>query len=214
MNVKKQLKDGLILQNPVLVQLLGMCSTMAITTSLFNGVGMGLSVLIILTCCNIVISALRKVIPNEVRIAAYIVIIAGFVTIVDLALQAFVPALSSSLGVFIPLIVVNCIILGRAEAFASKNSVLASAVDGICQGIGYTVALIIVCVIRELLGSGTFGGGLLNGGEGIRLIPAQFPAMMVVMPVGGFLVLGFVLAGSQWLMKHLEMKNKKKEAAK
>ena len=214
MNFKKQFYEGLLTKNPVTVQLLGMCSTLAITTSLFNGIGMGLAVTIILTCSNILISALRKVIPNEVRIAAYIVIIAGFVTIVDLALQAFVPALSSSLGVFIPLIEVNCIILGRAEAFASKNSVLASAVDGICQGFGYTIALIIVCVIRELLGSGTFGGGLLNGGEGIRLIPAQFPAMMVVMPVGGFLVLGFVLAGSQWLMKHLEMKNKKKEAAK
>ena len=204
MNFKKQFYEGLLTKNPVTVQLLGMCSTLAITTSLFNGIGMGLAVTIILTCSNILISALRKVIPNEVRIAAYIVIIAGFVTIVDLAHQAFVTALSSSLGVFIPLIVVNCIILGRAEAFASKNSVLASAVDGICQGIGYTVALIIVCVIRELLGSGTFGGGLLYGGEGIRLIPSQFPAMMVVMPVGGFLVLGFVLAGSQWLMKHLE----------
>ena len=214
MNFKKQFYEGLLTKNPVTVQLLGMCSPLAITTSLFNGIGMGLAVTIILTCSNILISALRKVIPNEVRIAAYIVIIAGFVTIVDLALQAFVPALSSSLGVFIPLIVVNCIILGRAEAFASKNSVLASAVDGICQGFGYTIALIIVCVIRELLGSGTFGGGLLNGGEGIRLIPALFPAMRVVMPVGGFLVLGFVLAGSQWLMKHLEMKNKKKEAAK
>ena len=214
MNFKKQFYEGLLTKNPVTVQLLGMCSTLAITTSLFNGIGMGLAVTIILTCSNILISALRKVIPNEIRIAAYIVIIAGFVTIVDLAIQAFVPALSSSLGVFIPLIVVNCIILGRAEAFASKNSVLASAVDGICQGIGYTIALIIVCVIRELLGSGTFGGGLLNGGEGIRLIPAQFPAMMVVMPVGGFLVLGFVLAGSQWLMKCLEKKNKKKEAAK
>ena len=214
MTFKKQFYEGLLTKNPVTVQLLGMCSTLAITTSLFNGIGMGLAVTIILTCSNILISALRKVIPNEIRIAAYIVIIAGFVTIVDLAIQAFVPALSSSLGVFIPLIVVNCIILGRAEAFASKNSVLASAVDGICQGIGYTIALIIVCVVRELLGSGTFGGGLLNGGEGIRLIPSQFPAMMVVMPVGGFLVLGFVLAGSQWLMKHLEMKNKKKEAAK
>ena len=132
----------------------------------------------------------------------------------DLALPAFIPALSASLGVFIPLIVVNCIVLGRAEAFASKNGVLASAVDGLCQGIGYTVALVIVCVIRELLGKGTFGGGILNGGEGIRLIPAQFPAMQMVMPVGGFLVLGFVIAGSQKLMKHMEMKNKKKEAAK
>ena len=160
------------------------------------------------------ISALRNFIPNQIRIAAYITIIAGFVTIVDLLLQAFIPALSESLGVFIPLIVVNCIVLGRAEAFASKNGVLASAVDGLCQGVGYTVALVIVCVIRELLGSGTFGGGILNGGEGIRIIPAQFPAMQMVMPVGGFLVLGFVIAGSQWLMKHLERKSKKKEAAK
>ena len=214
MDFKKQFSEGLLTKNPVTVQLLGMCSTLAITTSLFNGIGMGLAVTIILICSNVLISALRKVIPNQIRIAAYITIIAGFVTVVDLALQAFIPALSTSLGVFIPLIVVNCIVLGRAESFASKNSVLASAVDGICQGIGYTVALIITCVVRELLGSGTFGGGLLNGGEGIRLIPAQFPAMQMVMPVGGFLVLGFVIAGSQKLMKVLEMKNKKKEAAK
>ena len=208
MNFKKQFSEGLLTKNPVTVQLLGMCSTLAITTSLFTGIGMGLAVTVILICSNILISALRKVIPSQIRIAAYIVIIAGFVTIVDLAIQAFLPALSSSLGVFIPLIVVNCIILGRAEAFASKNGVLASAVDGLCQGIGYTVALVIVCVIRELLGSGTFGGGILNGGEGIRIIPAQFPAMQMVMPVGGFLTLGFVIAGSQWLMKKLDDKKK------
>ena len=212
MNFKKQFMEGLLTKNPVTVQLLGMCSTLAITTSLFNGLGMGAAVTIILMCSNILISALRKVIPSEVRIAAYVVIIAGFVTVVDLCLQAFIPALAESLGVFIPLIVVNCIVLGRAEAFASKNGVLASAVDGLCQGIGYTVALVIVCVIRELLGSGTFGGGLLNGGEGIRIIPAQFPAMQLVMPVGGFLVLGFVIAGSQALMKYLN--NKEKEGAK
>ena len=214
MNFKKQFKEGLLTKNPVLVQLLGMCSTLAITTSLFNGIGMGLAVTVILICSNVLISALRKFIPNQIRIAAYITIIAGFVTIVDLVLQAYLHSLSESLGVFIPLIVVNCIVLGRAEAFASKNGVLASAVDGLCQGIGYTVALIIVCVIRELLGSGTFGGGILNGGEGIRIIPEPFPAMQMVMPVGGFLVLGFVIAGSQWLMKHMDMKNKKKEAAK
>ena len=215
MDIKKQFNEGLLTKNPVTVQLLGMCSVLAITTSLFNGLGMGLSVTIILTCSNILISLLRKVIPSQIRIAAYIVIIAGFVTVVDLLLKAFLPALSESLGMFIPLIVVNCIILGRAEAFASKNGVLASAVDGLCQGIGYTVALVIVCVIRELLGSGTFGGGLLGpGGAGIRIIPEQFPAMQIVMPVGGFLVLGFVLAGSQWLMKHLENKPKKKEGAK
>ena len=164
MNFGKQLKEGLITQNPVLVQVLGMCSTMAITTSFFNGLGMGVSVLIILTLSNIFISLLRKIIPNEVRIACYIVVIAGFVTCVDLLLKAFVPALSSSLGVFIPLIVVNCIILGRAEGFASKNGVGASAVDGICQGIGYTLVLIVMCVFREFFGAGTFGGGLLGGG--------------------------------------------------
>ena len=214
MDFKKQFKEGLLTKNPVTVQLLGMCSTLAITTSLFNGIGMGLAVTIILICSNVLISALRKVIPDQIRIAAYITIIAGFVTIVDLCLQAFIPDLAASLGVFIPLIVVNCIVLGRAEAFASKNGVLASAVDGLCQGIGDTVALVITCVIRELLGSGTFGGGLLNNGEGIRIIPAEFPAMQMVMPVGGFLVLGFVIAGSQWLMQYLEKKNKKKEAAK
>ena len=215
MNFKKQFMEGLLTKNPVTVQLLGMCSTLAITTSLFNGIGMGLAVTIITICSNVLISALRKVIPNQIRIAAYIVIIAGFVTIVDLLLKAFIPALSESLGVFIPLIVVNCMVLGRAEAFASKNGVLASAVDGLCQGIGYTVALVITCVIRELLGSGTFGGGLLGpGGAGIRIIPEQFPAMQIVMPVGGFLVLGFVIAGSQALMKYLDNKSKKKEGAK
>ena len=215
MDFKKQFHEGLLTKNPVTVQLLGMCSTLAITTSLFNGIGMGLAVTIITICSNVLISALRKVIPNQIRIAAYITIIAGFVTVVDLLLKAFIPALSSSLGVFIPLIVVNCIILGRAEGFASKNGVLASAVDGLCQGIGYTVALVIVCVIRELLGSGTFGGGLLGpGGAGIQIIPQPFPAMQLVMPVGGFLVLGFVIAGSQWLMGYLEKKNKLKEAAK
>ena len=214
MNFGKQLKEGLLTKNPVLVQLLGMCSTPAITTSLFNGLGMGLAVTVILICSNVMISALRKVIPSQIRIAAYIVIIAGFVTMVDLLLQAYLPELSESLGVFIPLIVVNCIILGRAEAFASKNGVLASAVDGLCQGSGYTVALVIVCVIRELLGKGTFGEGLLNGGEGIRVIPEGYPAMQMVMPVGGFLVLGFVIAGSQFLMRKQENREKDKEAAK
>ena len=212
MNMKKQFTEGLLTKNPVLVQLLGMCSTLAITTSLFNGLGMGLAVTVILTCSNMMISALRKVIPSQIRIAAYVVIIAGFVTIVDLTIQAFLPALSGSLGVFIPLIVVNCIILGRAEAFASKHGVIASMLDGIFQGIGYTAALVTVCVIRELLGSGTFGGGLLNGGEGIRILPEGSAASMMIMPVGGFLTLGFVIAGFQWLMKKRSLK--KKEGAK
>ena len=171
MNVKNQLRDGLFFQNPVTVQLLGMCSVMAITTTLFNGLGMGVSVLVILTLANIIISILRKIIPNNIRIACFIVVIAGFVTIVDLCLQAFLPDLSSSLGLFIPLIVVNCIILGRAEAFAYKNGPAASAMDGIFQGLGYTMVLVIMCVVREFLGNGTFGGGLLNGGDGIRILP-------------------------------------------
>ncbi len=201
MDAKKQLKDGLLTSNPVLVQLLGMCSTMAITTTLFNGIGMGVAVTFILICSNVVISLLRKIIPSKIRIAAYIVVIAGFVTIVDLLMQAYLPALSESLGIFIPLIVVNCIILGRAEAFASKNSVAASAFDGVCQGLGYTIVLVIMCLVREFLGNGTFGGGLLGPeGAGIRILPEQFPAMMMILPVGGFLTLGVLIAVVQYFL--------------
>lgn len=217
MNVKKQFMDGLIHQNPVTVQLLGMCSTMAITTTLFNGIGMGLSVLVILTLANIFISLLRKIIPNNIRIACYIVVIAGFVTVVDLALQAFLPDLSSNLGLFIPLIVVNCIILGRAESFASKNGILASALDGIFQGIGYTVILVIMCVVREFLGNGTFGGGILNGGEGIRILPEGIPALGMILPVGGFLTLACVIAAMQYMLNKSKAKQEaagKEEVAK
>ncbi|MBO4676786.1 MAG: electron transport complex subunit E [Oscillospiraceae bacterium] len=209
MNVKKQFKDGLITNNPVLVQLLGMCSTMAITTTLFNGIGMGISVIVILTCSNIVISLLRKIIPSTIRIACYIVVVAGFVTIVDLLMQAYLPSLSQSLGVFIPLIVVNCIILARAEAFASKNGIVASALDGIFQGIGYTLVLIVMCVIREFLGSGTFGGGLLGlEGAGIRILPEGTAATFLVLPVGGFLTLGCLIALMQYLLRKNEEKKK------
>ena len=190
MNFKKQLKEGLLTQNPVLVQLLGMCSTMAITTTIFNGLGMGVSVLIVLTCSNVVISLLRKIIPDQIRIAAYVVVIAGFVTMVDLLLQAFLPDIAESLGVFIPLIVVNCIILARAESFASKNKVLPSAVDGICQGIGYTLVLLVMSAIREFMGSGALAGN--------QIFPAEYGAMMMVLPVGGFLTLGCLIALMQW----------------
>ena len=210
MNIRQQCKEGILTKNPVLVQLLGMCSSLAITTSLFNGLGMGLSVTIILICSNVMISALRKVIPSNIRIAAYIVIIAGFVTMVDLLLQAFLPDLSENLGVFIPLIVVNCIILGRAEAFASKNGVLASAFDGLFMGIGYTLAITAMSIVRELLGSGTFGGGILNGGEGIRIIPEGYPAMLLIMPVGGFLMLGCLIAAFQFAMKKIKAKEEAK----
>ena len=224
MNFNKQLKDGLIYQNPVLVQVLGMCSTMAITTSVANGFGMGISVLIILTLSNIFISLLRKIIPNEVRIACYIVVIAGFVTIVDLCLQAFFPDIAESLGVFIPLIVVNCIIIGRAEAFCQKNPIGPSFFDGVFQGLGYTCVLIVMCVVRELLGSGTFGGGLIdiaNGfrftldgtGAGIQIFNPEYGATILVLPFGGFLTLGVLIAAMQYALKKSAKKKQLAEEA-
>ena len=193
MNFGKQLREGVLTNNPVTVQLLGMCSTMAITTKMSNGIGMGVSVLIILTLANIFISLLRKIIPDEVRIACFIVVIAGFVTMVDLSLQAFFPDIAASLGVFIPLIVVNCIILGRAESFASKNSVGASAADGICQGLGYTLVLVVLCAFRELLGMGKLFD--------FQIMPASYvPAGILTQPVGGFLCLGALIAAMQWAL--------------
>ncbi|WP_297310802.1 electron transport complex subunit RsxE [uncultured Oscillibacter sp.] len=192
MNIGKQLKEGLLTQNPVLVQMLGLCSTMAITTSIMNGLGMGVSVLIILTAANVVISAIRKIVPDKIRIAMFIVVIAGFVTCVDLLLQAFFESIAASLGVFIPLIVVNCIILGRAESFSYKNGIGASFFDGIFQGLGYTAVLLAMCFIRELLGAGTLAG--------FRIIPEQFPIGILTLPVGGFLVLGFLIAAMQWAL--------------
>lgn len=193
MSFGKNLKEGLITDNPVLVQLIGLCPTLATTTSIINGIGMGLSATAVLICSNIVISLLRKIIPNKVRIAAYITVIAGFVTMVDLLLQAFIPSLSASLGTFIPLIVVNCIILGRAEAFASKNSVGKSALDGICMGLGFTFALICMSVVRELLGAGTIGGGAIT-------VFSQ-PATIMILPAGAFLTLGCIIAIMQKLLK-------------
>ena len=201
MNLGKQFKEGLITNNPVLVQVLGMCSVLAITTSFFNGLGMGAAVTVILTLSNVIISLIRKIVPDKIRIAMFIVVIAGFVTVVDLCLQAFIPALAESLGVFIPLIVVNCIILGRAESYSYKNGVVASFFDGIFQGIGYTLVLLAMCIIREFLGNGTFGGGLLGpDGKGIAILPEQFPAGMMTLPVGGFLTLGCLIALMQWAL--------------
>ena len=222
MKIKNQFTEGLITNNPVLVQQIGMCATMAITTSLFNGVGMGLSVLIILTCCNVVISAIRKIIPGEIRLAIFVVVIAGFVTIVDLLLQAFVPALSAALGVFIPLIVVNCIIIGRAEAFCQKMPIGPCFFDGIFQGLGYTCVLILMCVFREFVGSGRFGGGLIdiaNGfrltidgtGGGIQLFPEEFGVAIMNLPFGGFLTLGLLLAAMQYALKKSAEKKEKAE---
>lgn len=186
----RQFKNGLIDQNPTLVLLLGMCPTLATSTSLTNAIGMGLAATAVLICSNFVISALRKLIPDKIRIAAFVVIIAGFVTAVDYLLQAYVPALSDSLGMFIPLIVVNCIILARAEAFASKNGVLRSALDGLTMGMGFTMALMIVSFIRELLSAGTLFD--------IRVLPESFPSIgIMAQPPGGFFTLGIVIAAMQ-----------------
>ena len=224
MNLGKQFKEGLLTNNPVLVQLLGMCSVLAISTSLFNGIGMGICVTLVLIGSNVVISALRKIIPDKIRIAAFIVVIAGFVTVVDLLLKAYVPALSSSLGVFIPLIVVNCIILARAESFAYKSGIGASFMDGLFQGIGYTITLVILCIVREFLGYGTFGGGLidvsngfrivLGGADGIRILPEGIGASLITMPCGGFITLGIMIAVMNWAMKKAADKSAAKEETK
>ncbi|MBQ4087639.1 MAG: electron transport complex subunit E [Clostridia bacterium] len=183
----KELTKGLMKENPIFVQFLGMCATLAVSTSVINGIGMGLSTTAVLIASNIIISLIRNFIPNKVRIAAYIIVIAGCVTAVEMALNAFAPAISKSLGIFIPLIVVNCIILGRAEAFASKNGVVKSALDGIGMGLGFTLALVILGSIREILGNGTFLGIQLFG-EGFQ------PATVLILPPGAFIVLGTVLA--------------------
>jgi electron transport complex protein RnfE len=183
----KELTKGLLRENPIFVQFLGMCATLAVSTSVINGLGMGLSTMVVLVASNIIISLLRNFIPNKVRIAAYIIVIAGCVTAVEMALKAFLPEISKSLGIFIPLIVVNCIILGRAEAFASKNGVVKSALDGIGMGLGFTLALCILGTIREILGNGTFFG--------IELFGESFqPATIMILPPGAFIVLGCVLA--------------------
>lgn len=182
----KVLLNGLITENPTLVQLIGMCPTLAVTTTLQNGVTMGIAATLVLVASNVVISLLRKFIPDKIRIASYIVIIAGFVSVVEMLLKAYLPDLSASLGIFIPLIVVNCIILARAEAFASKNSVGLSALDGLGMGAGFTVALMIVSSIREILGSGTIWGVSIAG--------EISPMTMFILPPGGFIVLGLVIA--------------------
>ncbi len=182
----KEFTKGLFKENPTFVQLLGMCPTLAVTTSVINAIGMGLSATAVLVASNVVISLLRKFIPNKIRIASYIVVIAGFVTVIEMLLKAFLPEISKALGVFIPLIVVNCIILARAEAFASKNSVGASALDGLGMGLGFTMSLTLIGAIRELLGAGTL--------LGINVLGSGFmPATIMILPPGAFLVLGTLL---------------------
>ena len=192
--------NGLIFENPTFIQLLGMCPTLAVTTSVKNGLGMGLSAAAVLVCSNVIISLLRKIIPDKVRIAAYIVIIATFVTVIEMCLGAFLPELSESLGIFIPLIVVNCIILARAEAFASKNSVLKSAVDGLGMGLGFTGALCIISAVREFLGAGTIFDIPIYGN-------VISPASIIIMAPGGFIVLGILVAVVQYIMNKEDKKN-------
>ena len=215
MKFSEQLKAGVILDNPIFMQTIGLCPALATTTSLSNGIGMGVAATIVLICSNVVISALRKFIPDKIRIAAFITIIATFVTMIDLALQAFVPSLAASLGLFLPLIVVNCIILGRAEAYASKNQVIPSALDGVCMGLGFTFALVLMGFLRELLGAGTVFSGLSTLLPFLSFIPAEGfaipglsanPAVMMILPAGGFLMMGFIFAAIQKIMSGKEDK--------
>ena len=187
MSLGKIFKNGIIDENPTFVQVIGMCPTLAVTSSAINGIGMGLSTAIVLACSNIAISLLRKVIPDKIRIPAFIVVIATFVTIVQMVLKAFVPALDQALGLYIPLIVVNCIILSRAESFASKNGPMESAVDGIGMGLGFTLGLTILGAVRELLGAGSIFG--------LSIFGASYqPALLFILPPGAFLTLGFLMA--------------------
>ena len=183
----KVLKAGLIDENPTFIQLLGMCPTLAVTTSLINAIGMGLSATFVLICSNFVISLVRKIIPSKIRIASYVVVIAAFVSVIEMLLKAYIPSLSKSLGLFIPLIVVNCIILARAESFASKNKPIPSAFDGLGMGLGFTVGLSVLGAIREIIGSGSI--------LGFKILEGTFqPAIMFILPPGAFIVLGIVLA--------------------
>lgn len=187
MNLGKIFKNGIIDENPTFVQVIGMCPTLAVTSSAVNGIGMGLSTAIVLACSNLAISLLRKVIPDKIRIPAFVVVIATFVTIVQMVLKAYVPALDKALGLYIPLIVVNCIILARAESFASKNGPVASAVDGVGMGLGFTIALTALGAVRELLGAGSVFGFSLFGAS-------YQPALLFILPPGAFLTLGFLMA--------------------
>ncbi len=181
------LTNGLLKENPVLRLVLGCCPVLAVTTSVFNGLGMGAAATFVLLCSNIVISLLRKVIPSTVRLPCFIVVIAGFVTLVQMIVRAYVPALDTSLGVFLPLITVNCIILGRAEMFASKNKVFASALDGIGMGVGFTLALVLMSAMRELMGAGTL--------LGFQILPESIqPLSIMILPPGGFFVFGVLMA--------------------
>ncbi len=202
-NYWKDVTRGIFEENPTFRLVLGMCPTLAITVLIKNGVGMGLAVVAVLTCSNIVVSSLRRFIPEQIRIPCYIVIIATFVTIIEMVLQAFVPALYAALGVFVPLIVVNCIILGRAEAFAGKQPVLRSLFDGIGSGLGFTLGLLLLSLVREVFGNGTF---LAETGYALHLFGSNFePMRLFAQPAGAFIVLGLLLALTNILFKRLQI---------
>ena len=200
-SLKKPFIAGIISENPVFVSLLGMCPTLATTKSLESAIGMGLLVILTLMGSNVLISLLRKIIPSEVKIPCYIIIIATFVTIIKMITEAFIPDLYSSLGVFISLIVVNCIILGRAEAFASKNGPLASFMDALGSGLGFTMAISVIAIIREILGTGALSIGVyfpIGKAYYLHLFPSQYAISLFVQSAGGFLTLGLVLAFLAW----------------
>lgn len=199
LNYGKIFTDGIIKNNPVLVQMVGMCSVLAISSSLINAVGMGVSVTFVLVMSNLVISLLRNFISDEIRIPSFIVVIAGFVTIVQMLIKAYAPALDKSLGIFIPLIVVNCIILARAEGFASQNGPIPSIVDGISQGLGYTIAISILAFFRELLGSGTLFG--------IGIIPEEYTIGFMLQPASSFIVLGLIYGAFNAIMNRKKKVN-------
>ena len=209
-SIPQLFRDGIITNNPTFVQLLGMCPTLATTTSVVNALGMGVSVVVVLAFSNLFISLLRKIIPKEVRIASYIVIISGFVTAVELIIKAYFPSIDASLGLFIPLIVVNCIILARAEAFASKNGPIESFFDGIATGIGFTLALFCIAFVRELLGTGMQFASR-DGTGGVKIFGDWFsPATIFLMPTGAFLTLGFLVALVQKLRYSIGERQRKK----
>jgi len=185
MHIKDEIKRGLFTENPLLVLVLGLCPSLAVSTSMVNAIGMGIAVIFVLTGSNMIVSLLRNLIPAKVRIPCFIVIIATFVTIVQLAMKAYVPALDRQLGIFVPLIVVNCIILARAEAYASKNGVFGSAADGLVMGLGYTMSLCILSLIREILGTNKFFGKLV--------IPGYDPMLIFILAPGGFFTIAFVM---------------------
>ena len=202
--------NGLIKENPTFVLMLGMCPTLAVTTSAINGLGMGLSTTVVLVLSNMLISMLRKVIPDSVRMPAFIVVVASFVTIVQFLLEGFVPSLYDSLGLYIPLIVVNCIILGRAESYASKNPVLPSIFDGIGMGLGFTFGLTCIAIVREFIGTGAiFGVQILPLADAAAGKGGYVPVTIFILPAGAFLVLAFLVAGMNKLKKHAAKKGKK-----